>query len=69
MCKIISGDSMKDKLYLENFKDVLNDDDNLNVVFEESQTGPQEEPILLAFDVNIDKFRKYMNNLHIKRKR
>lgn len=69
MCKIIVGECMKDKLYLENLKDILNDDDNVTVVFEESQTGPQEEPVLLAFDVNINRFKQYMNNLHIKRKR
>lgn len=58
---------MKNKLYLENLKNKLNDDFNERFIFEESQTGPQEEPILLQYDVDISKFREYLQNLDKKR--
>ena len=59
--------NMKNKLYLENLKNKLNDDFNERFIFEESQTGPQEEPILLQYDVDISKFREYLQNLDKKR--
>ncbi len=60
---------MKDKLYLEDLKKKYNDDNNPHVIFVESQTGPQEEPSLIAYDVDISKFKEYMHNLAIKRKK
>lgn len=60
---------MSERLYLENIKEMLNDDNNETVIFDESQSGPQEEPVLLPFDVNIKRFKIYMNMLHNKRKR
>ena len=45
---------MKDELYLKKAKIKLNKDHNQNVIFDEYQNGPQEEPILLAFDVDIE---------------
>ncbi len=58
---------MKDKLYLDDLKRKYNHDDNQNVIFEESQTGPQEEPCLLAYDVDIKRFKKYIHFLSSKR--
>ena len=58
---------MKEELYLKRAKHLLNSDLNQNVFFEEYINGPMEEPILLAYDVDIDKFIKYRNNLKIKR--
>ena len=55
---------MKNKLYLDDFKKKLNDDYNNRVIFEESQTGPQEEPCLIAYDVDVNKFKKYMHKLN-----
>ena len=52
---------MKDELYLNKAKLKLNKDYNQNVIFDEYQNGPQEEPILLAFDVDIEKFKWYEN--------
>lgn len=57
---------MKNELYLDKLKRKLNTDLNENVIFEESQTGPQEEPILVAYDVDINKFKEYMKNNNIK---
>lgn len=59
---------MKDELYLKTAKIKLNKDHNQNVIFDEYQNGPQEEPILLAFDVDIEKFKKYENKKQIMRK-
>lgn len=45
--------------FISILKRKLNDDNNPNIIFEESQTGPQEEPILIAYDIDINKFKKY----------
>ena len=50
---------MKNELYLDKLKRRLNTDKNENVIFEESQTGPQEEPVLIAYDIDIEKFKEY----------
>lgn len=57
---------MKNELYLDKLKRRLNTDKNENVIFEESQTGPQEEPILIAYDIDIEKFKEYEKNNKVK---
>ncbi len=60
---------MKHRLYLNDQKNKYNNDTNPKVVFEESQTGPQEEPSLVAFDVDVSKCQKYLHNRDIKRQK
>ena len=50
---------MKEELYLKKMKLKYNSDLNQNVFFEEYINGPMEEPILLLFEVDIDKFKWY----------
>lgn len=58
---------MKEELYLKRAKHLLNSDLNQNVIFEEYINGPMEEPVLIAFDVDINKFIKYEKLLKEKR--
>lgn len=60
---------MKDKLYLQDKKELLNntDDDN-KVIYDEIQSGPMEEPNLVKYDMDIDKFLDYQNKINTKRK-
>lgn len=51
---------MKEDLYLNKIKNRLNKDESNEFIFDESQTGPQEEPILVQYDVDINKFQEYM---------
>lgn len=57
---------MKNELYLDKLKRRLNSDENKNIIFEESQTGPQEEPVLIAYDIDVEKFKKYCKKNNIK---
>ena len=59
-------EEMKNELYLDKLKRRLNSDENKNIIFEESQTGPQEEPVLNAYDVDVEKFKKYCKKHNIK---
>jgi hypothetical protein len=59
---------MKDELYLKKAKLKLNKDLNQNVIFDEYQNGPMEEPNLIEFDVNIEKFKKYQMKIKELRK-
>ena len=54
-------------LYLKRAKHLLNSDLNQNDIFEEYINGPMEEPVLIAFDVDINKFIKYEKLLKEKR--
>ena len=51
---------MKNELYLDRLKRRLNSDKNQNIIFEESQTGPQEEPVLIPFEIDLEKFNEYI---------
>ena len=59
---------MKDELYLKKAKLKLNKDFNQNVIFDEYQNGPMEEPNLIAFDVDIERFKKYQMKIKELRK-
>ncbi len=45
--------------YLERNKRVLNEIADENIIYDETQTGPQEEPFLFEYHVNVAKWRKY----------
>ena len=60
---------MKDELYLRRARLRYNSDFNQNVVFEEYINGPMEEPNLIAFDVDIEKFKWYENKKKQMRKK
>ena len=51
---------MKEQLYLTNLKNKLNKDHDKNYIFDESQTGPQEEPTLIQYEIDINQFNKYL---------
>ena len=54
-------------MYLKKAKYRYNSDFNQNVFFEEYINGPMEEPVLIAFDVDINKFINYEKLLKEKR--
>ena len=58
---------MNDNLYLQNEKEKYNNDKNKTIVFDEMQSGPMEEPVLIAYDIYIKKFKEYQNNIKKKR--
>lgn len=60
---------MKDELFLRKAKLRYNSDLNQNLFFEEYINGPMEEAILLAYDIDINKFVEYRNKLKEKRNR
>ncbi len=41
-------------------KEILNDDDDLTRIYEESQTGPQEEPIVFEYQMDYYMWIKYL---------
>ena len=49
--------------FISILKRKLNDDNNPNIIFEEAQTGPLEEPILIAYNIDINKFKKYYKKI------
>ena len=51
---------MKEELYLNKMKNKLNHDSSDKYIFDESQTGPQEEPILVEYEVDVEKFKRYL---------
>ena len=54
---------MKKKKIYESFneqtKRIMNEISNEDVIFDEVQTGPQEEITLQEFKLDLDKFKKY----------
>lgn len=56
----------KEKLYLAHLKQKYNQE-NSHYIFDESQTGPQEEPCLLAYKMDVNKFNKYLKKKKEKR--
>jgi len=51
-----------DKDFLEKEKDILNEISDEETIYEESQCGPQEEPYLKEFRVNLEKWRLYRSH-------
>ena len=51
--------SVVDKDYLEIQKEILNEISDENVIYEESQCGPQEEPYLKEYKLDIKKWKLY----------
>ena len=49
----------KTRSFLEKHKDILNEIADETTIYDETQTGPQEAPYLLEFNVNPGKFRQY----------
>ena len=61
---------MKDKLYLQDRKNLLNrKDEDQNVIYDECQSGPMEEENLVLYDVDIDKFLAYEQKVNEKNKK
>ena len=54
--------SVVDKDYLEIQKEILNEISDENVIYEESQCGPQEEPYLKEYKLDIKKWKLYHEN-------
>lgn len=48
--------------FLEKEIDTLNEISSENVIYDESQDGPQEEPYLKEFHLNLEKWRLYRKN-------
>ena len=59
---------MKEELYLKKTKQKFNSDLNQNVYFDEYINGPMEEPVLIAFDVDINKLKEYEKKIKSIRK-
>lgn len=51
---------MKENLYLQRMKERLNKDSSNKYIFDESQTGPQEEPTLIQYQLDVERFQKYI---------
>ena len=51
---------MKENLYLQRMKERLNKDSSNKYIFDESQTGPQEEPTLIKYELDVERFQKYL---------
>ena len=54
--------SVVDKDYLEIQKEILNEISDENIIYEESQCGPQEEPFNQEFRISTKKYKKFCQN-------
>lgn len=54
-------DKMVYKDYLQYNKDIWNEFSKENIIYDESQSGPQEEPYLQEIYLDLEQFRKYRN--------
>ena len=50
----------QEKTFLEKSKDALNELSKEDAIYDEIQIGPQEEPIIHDFPINIHQYRKYV---------
>ena len=50
----------EEKSFLEESKDALNEFSKEDVIYDEIQIGPQEEPIIHDFKINLEQYRKYV---------
>ena len=58
-----------EQTFLEKSKNALNEMGSENVIYDEIQIGPQEEPIIHDFPINIQKYRQYVNKIRQKKTR
>jgi len=49
----------KDTL-LEKEKEILNEISDKNIIYDETQTGPQEEPFLFEYSLDLNMWSKYL---------
>lgn len=52
----------KEQSFLEKEIDILNEISSEETIYEESQDGPQEEPIAKEYHYDIKKWKKYKRN-------
>lgn len=52
---------------LEKEKEILNEISDKNIIYEETQTGPQEEPFLFEYSLDLNMWSKYLNEKDKKR--
>ena len=52
----------KHKTFNEKEIDILNEISDENIIYEETQCGPQEEMIITEQKIDINKWRKYRKN-------
>jgi hypothetical protein len=55
----------KHKTFNEREIDILNEISDENTIYEETQCGPQEEPIITELKVDTKKWKMYKNNKKI----
>ncbi len=46
--------------FLNKEKDILNDIADEDVIYDESQTGPQEEPFLFEYHLDLELWKKFL---------
>ena len=56
----------KDTL-LEKEKEILNEISDKNIIYDETQTGPQEEPFLFEYSLDLNMWSKYLKDKDKKR--
>ncbi len=51
--------------FIDRSKKILNDNDitDDNIIYDETQTGPQEEPFLFEYSMDLFAWEKYLENL------
>lgn len=52
---------------LEKEKEILNEISDKNIIYEETQTGPQEEPFLFEYSLDLNMWSKYLKDKDKKR--
>ena len=52
---------------LEKEKEILNEISDKNIIYEETQTGPQEEPFLFEYSLDLNMWSKYLKEKDKKR--
>ena len=57
----------QEKTFLEKSKDALNELSKEDAIYDEIQIGPQEEPIIHDFPINIHQYRKYVKKKNQKK--
>ena len=60
---------MKRKTLTEKQRDILNEISPKNIIYDETQTGPQEEPFLFEYHLDLEVWKKYKNKHFKKYKR
>ena len=52
----------KYKTFNEREKDILNEISSIDTIYEETQCGPQEEPIITEEHINLNQWKNYKKN-------